>query len=392
LGVAYILEGSVQRYEDNIRIIVQLIDAKNDEHVWTNTYDRKLQDVFAIQSEISRQIANSLNTVLSPGEIEQIEKEPTDNLAAYDLYQRGRYFWHLRSEEDLQKSITYFNRALELDSNYALAYSGLADTYFIITWRGWLPKEEGYEKSRALAEKALSLDPKLSQAYATIGGILKENGKFDDAEKVFKTALELDPGYATGHQYYSELLQAMRRFGEAEKELDLALTYNPLSVTMRFQRSWLKYHQGYYSAALNDIVFINEMEPTASWLPFYCHYHIGHFDKALKDVQRIVSIESSNSIDTLAIRSIYSAYGMDGVLRWLIDYHSDRAQPEHLIIARNYMLLEEPDKAIDWLEHGFDNQDRWVTSVIHYSNDFKPLHGRPRYMALLEKMKQAEQQ
>lgn len=171
LGVNYIIEGSIQRHKEDVSIRVQVIRAKNEDHIWANEYNGKWEDIFSIQDKIALKIANELKTVLSPEEIEQIEKQPTVNPEAYNLYLKGRNYWHQRTEEDLKQSIFYFNQAIELDSNYALAYAGLADSYFIMAWWGWYPLKDGYSQAKELAQKALSINPDIAEAHATLGGI-----------------------------------------------------------------------------------------------------------------------------------------------------------------------------------------------------------------------------
>jgi TolB-like protein len=159
LGVSYIIEGSVQKFGKRVKIIIQLNDY-NGIHVWSESFDRELDDIFNLQSEIAQLVASNLETVLSPQEIEQIEKRYTDNPEAYDLYLQGRFYHRLRTKESFQKSLEYHNKALELDSNYCLAYAGLADVYVSSTWFGNFTRDEGIPKSRAYALKALSIDKK----------------------------------------------------------------------------------------------------------------------------------------------------------------------------------------------------------------------------------------
>ena len=170
--MAFLLEGGVQTYEGKVRINAQLIDAVKDKHVWSENYDRELADIFAIQSEIAQKIASQLKAVLTPQEIEQIDKQRTDNLEAYNSYLMGRYFWNKRTEQSLKKSVEYFEQALATDPEYALAHAGLADAYLILTWMGMVTKGwKDYLWPKNMPLKALEIDPNLAEAHATLGTI-----------------------------------------------------------------------------------------------------------------------------------------------------------------------------------------------------------------------------
>ena len=233
LKVNYIIESSIQKYKDSVMIFVQLIDAKKDKQIWSKRFKKEFKNIFTIESEIATQIATELKITLSPSEIQKIETKPTDNIEAYTLYLRGRFFWHQRTKKDIINSIYYFNKALELDSSYALAYSGLADAYFIMAWWGFIPKNIGFDKGKEFAKKSLSINNNLGEAHATLGGIITwQEWNWKEAEKELKQAISLNPNNATIHQYYSELLNILGRNKEAREQINLALELNPYSVIM----------------------------------------------------------------------------------------------------------------------------------------------------------------
>src|ERR1044071_7744427 len=214
LGVMNILEGSVQKANDQVRVNVQLVNGLNDAHLWADTYDRKLNDIFAVESEIAKTIADTLQAKLSGSEQQAITTRPTENAEAHQLYLKGRFFWNKRTGNDLKKSIDYFQQAIAIDPNYALGYAGVADAYvFLPGYSGGTP-QESYPKAKAAANKALELDDTLAEAHTTLAlALWYYDYDFARANKEFQRAIELNPNYATGHQQYgNNTLSALGRF------------------------------------------------------------------------------------------------------------------------------------------------------------------------------------
>src|ERR1043166_8357703 len=212
LGVANLLEGSVQKVNDQVRVNVQLIKAATEAHLWAEVYDRKLTDIFAVESEIAKTIAESLQAQLTGSEKSAISKKPTENLEAHELYLKGRYFWNRRNTASLRKAADYFQQAIDLDPDYALAYAGLADVQSILpVYAGTAPKDD-VPKALAAARKAVGLDSNLAEAHTSLGNALVSNGQLKLAEPEFRRALALNPNYATAHQWLAECLFGQGRF------------------------------------------------------------------------------------------------------------------------------------------------------------------------------------
>src|SRR5882724_3371051 len=212
LGVANILEGSVQRTADRVHVNVQLIKAASDAHLWAEAYDRKLTDIFAVESEIAKTIADTLQAKLTGSEQHAISARPTENTAAYQLYLKGRFYWNKRTDENLRTSIEYFNQAVEKDPNYALAYAGIADSYDVLFFYSAvrIAPKEAFPKAKRAALKALAIDNTLAEAHNALAYALFEYyWDFAGAEKEFRRAIELNPNYATARHWYSEYLSAM---------------------------------------------------------------------------------------------------------------------------------------------------------------------------------------
>src|SRR5207237_2285780 len=194
-------EGSVQRVADQVRVNVQLINALTDEHIWADTYDRKLTDIFAVESEIAQAIAQALQATLTGSEKSSIAKKPTENPEAYELYLKGRFFWNKRTGVDLRKAIDYFNQAVAKDPNYALAYVGLADSYLLLPNYGSTSSQEALPPARTATKKALALDDSLAEAHASLGLLATIELDLERAFSELERAVQLKPNYATGHHW-----------------------------------------------------------------------------------------------------------------------------------------------------------------------------------------------
>jgi len=346
LGVATVLEGSIQKEENRIRLSTQLINVADDAHLWSETYDRELKSVFAIQDEISQAIVDVLKIRLLGEDRTAFVKRYTENVDAYNAYAQGRFLWNKRTEEHLMKAIEYFEKAVELDPNYALAYAGLADAYAVLPSNIGTPVEEVLPKAKEDAQKALELDDKLAEAHASLGLALKIEGDFESAEKEYVRAIELNPGYAYAHYWYSLLLGDMDRSEESMKELEIAFELNPLSVVILTNLAsrvgaagdWQKaeelirraieiepkraatyavYGQGLRAIGRRDgaiEVYTQAVQADSSYLSAYnelayLHSYAGDFDKAMAFANRYVELapEEANPYDTRG--DIYAHYG-----------------------------------------------------------------------------------
>jgi TolB-like protein/Tfp pilus assembly protein PilF len=384
LNVNFILEGSYRQFGNRLRITTKLIDASIDTHLWTEIYERPFGDIFDIQSDIAKKIASSLGGELSLGKNGMPSRKPTNNLEAYTLYLKGRFFWHQRTEEDLKMSVMYFNEALKLDSTFALAFAGLADAYFIMGYWGWYPRNEGYELSKSLAYKALSIDDQIAEAHATLGALLHYKDKnYFEAERSLKLAIKLNPSYATGHQYYAELLLViLNRKEEARKETDLALIYNPLSIVIHTISGWVFYEEKKFEEAIEEGKLIRKLDINTTlggWFIIYSNLHLRKYEEA---VQEIIHYDK---LDSASIVKVYKEEGILGALRYSIDYHSSKKHPNHLHLAYLNMFLKNEEEAISCLEIAYDENNPRIY-CIKSSHDFQHLRLHPRFIALLSKL------
>jgi len=268
LGVTHILEGSVQKAGDAVRVNVQLIHAATDAHLWAETYDRKLTDIFAVESEIARTVAEMLQAKLTGSAAHVLAARPTENPEAYQLYLKGRYFWNRRNEESMKEAISYFQKAIALDPSYGLAYAGLADAHALMPVYGRNPPKEDIHRSLAAARHAVELDDTLAEAHTALANALVDDLQFAAADREFARAIALNPSYATAHQWFGESLQAQGRFQESFAEIKKAHDLDPLSLIINCVLGSSLSLAGHHDEAVLQLHRTLEMDPNFSVAQF----------------------------------------------------------------------------------------------------------------------------
>ena len=313
LGVAYILEGSVQKAGDAVRVNVQLIKAVSDAHLWADTFDRKLTDIFAVESEIAKTIADTLQAKLSSSAEHVLASRPTDNPEAHELYLKGRYFWNRRTGPNLQRAVGYFEQAIEKDPKYALAYSGLADCHVLLPVYpelGSYPRDE-MPKALAAAHKAVDLDDSLAEAHTSLARALASDLQLAAAMSEFKRAIELNPSYATAHQWFGECLQSQDRVAEGLAELTRAREVDPLSLVNNALVGFALDTVGKSNEAIAQLRRTIEMDPS------FANTH-GMLGNVLENQgqwkEAVVEYEKSHSLgaDPIAAAQLARAYFLVG--------------------------------------------------------------------------------
>jgi tetratricopeptide (TPR) repeat protein len=391
LNVNYIIEGTVQKQEDKMRISVQLIRAVNENHIWSDIYDREWKDIFDVQSDIAQRIAKALKTMLSPEERENIEKYNTQNPEAYNLYLKGRFYWSQRTKEGLNKSVEYFNKAIEIDPDYALAYAGLADAYNIQVYWGWLPVEEGFAKAKEMALKALEMDNNLSEAHTVLGSLYHyKEWKWKEALKELELAVQLDPNYVTAHHYYSEVLFITGQRIEARKQINIAMELDPFFPILHSVSVWFYYCDGEFKNAIDECNVLQKLDPEYGnghpyWRKFYIYIRQDEQDKAIEELQKAMQMDTLLSKEVNLAKEVYNKSGIEGILAWLIKSEIQNPSPNSLKLADWYAMLDQRKEALNWLEKAFKER---IPQVVDISIDpiYNNLRSEPRFIELINKM------
>jgi TolB-like protein/Tfp pilus assembly protein PilF len=393
LGVMNILEGSVQKANDQVRVNVQLINAMTDAHLWADTFDRKLTDIFAVESEISKTIAESLQAKLSGAEKSSMAKAPTTNPEAYELYLKGRFFWNKRSGVDLRKAIDYFKQAIAKDPSYALAYAGLADSYMLLPNYdfGGTPVRESIAPAREAITKALELDDSLAEAHASLGLLDTVELRLERAVKDFHRAIELNPNYATAHHWLMLGELSLGRFDQAIAEAKRALELDPLSIIINADVSWLYACAHQFDEAEKRVRKTLEIDPRF----FLAHYYLGgtlqlrgHLKAAIPEFQKAVELNN----DAYSIAMLGQAYARNGqkdeaqkILARLTEEAKSRYVSPYAW-ALLYTGFGDKKRAIDELERAYQTGDTNYLFVIKTDPLLDELRSDPRFNALVQKV------
>ena len=397
LGVAAIVEGSVQKSQDEVRVNVQLINASTDAHLWADTYDRKLTDVFAVESEIAKNIADKLQAKLTGQEKHAIAARPTENTEAYQSYLQGRYFWNKRTGPDLLKAIEYFKEAIEKDSNYALAYAGLADSYVLLSGFGAAAPQVSFPPAERAARKALELDETLAEAHTSLGFILAAYDRdFPASMREFERAIALNPNYATAHHWFgNSTLLVLGQFDRAIAEGKRAVELDPLSLIINADLGADYLEARRYDEAIAQLRRTLELDPAfyyARWNLAQAIELTGDLKGALAEYKRTADLTNDPFVLGL-LGQAYAKMGQREKARQILGQLEQMAT-EHYVsdysFALIHLALGEKEKAIDWLERGFREGAGLDLIYIKVDPMLDPLQGEPRFKALVQKVLRPE--
>lgn len=394
LGVETVLEGSVRKSGARVRITAQLVSAQDGFHLWSDTYDRELADIFAVQQEIAREIVDALRIKLPGGETPQAIAQPASDPEAHNLYLKGRYLWNQRTKAGLLQAAEFFRQATDRDPAYAAAHAGLADAYLLLGSYQHLAPAEALPLAKEAAERALGLDDTLAEAHATRGQVLRSQLEWDSEEREYRRAIQLNPSYATAHQWYATMLAAQGRMEEARREILRAAELDPLSHAISVTVGIVLFLAGDYDAAIEQLHKVREMVPdfftVHAWLALACG-HTGRHEEAARASESLRELNEAAAFFTLAY--VHAQTGnREQALEWL-DRAKERGE-RWAAVAVVFAALDEPDRALDCLERAFD-EERWSFFTLHrtfllyikVAPWFEPLHAAPRFHAMLRRMK-----
>jgi pentatricopeptide repeat protein len=392
LDAATLLDGSVRRAGSRVRIVAQLIDADTDQHLWADTYDRELTDIFAIQTDVALQIADALQAELSTEEKHRIRKQQTDDVQAYQLYLMGRHCMVRWTKEGVEQALEYFDQAVARDPEYALAYATIAYAYADMATgvAGSLPPSEAYGRAKTAVSRALELDPGLAEAHA-VSGYLKYISDYDwaGAERQLKKAIELNPNSGEAYDFYGLLLAALERYDEAITMQRRAYEVDPLAHRMDIATTFLR--AGRYDEAVTAVNRVLAVDP---------HFALAHMtlgwgyllkgmaDQGISELERAVALSPESTIYLGQLGQAYARVGRTDeareVLRRMEEMSSRRyVSPYHM--AYVYEGLGEQERAMDFLERAYDERAGGIFG-IKGSFLFRSLRRHPRFQAMLRKM------
>ncbi|TMI50865.1 tetratricopeptide repeat protein [Candidatus Bathyarchaeota archaeon] len=391
LKVGTILEGSVRKAGGRLRITIQLIDVGSESPIWSQKYDRELEDVFKIQTDIAERVAEALKVQLLTENRTLIQQKAPEDIGAYVLYLRGRYHWSRRNKEDLEKAIAYFGEAIEKDPNYALAHAGMADCYTLMGRHLYLPAKEAFSKARDFANRALELNNDLAEAHTSLAAVLFiYDWEWDAAEDQFKRAIQLNPNYATAHYWHSVLLQTTGRLQESVTAAEKAQVLDPLSPVIGMGVVQAYFFSGQYDKAVEECHRYLDMDPSfVVARDFLVHLHVqnGLFEEAAEEAKRLLDVSERKSEAMAHLAYVYAASGKTEEAKKLFeasvaDAEFGYSNPTIFIIVCS--ILGDLDNAYRWAEKARES-GRIALHSLRFSPDLQRFRTDPRYNLLLAK-------
>jgi len=364
LSVGSVLEGSVRKAGNRVRITTQLIHVQSDKHVWSQSYDRDLTDVFAIQGDIANQVAEALKVNLLSKEKAAIDRRPTTNTEAYILYLKGRYYWNERTEEGLKKSESYFKEAARLDPDFALAYSGLADSYNIMLDYAWMAPDKAGPLARENTSKALVIDDSLAEAHASLGLVLQNYyWDFPAAEREYRRAIELKPNYASAHQWYGILLFTSKRFDESYVMIERAYQLDPYSRILGLNLANALYVVGKSREAFERWARVAEFNPD---FPSVFQWRSGayvatsEYVRAIEDAKKFCDLDKNSAFSRLSLAWVYARSGQKDIAERILDevlLEHNRGYLSPSSVGMVFLALGDKAEGYRWLERGLMERD-----------------------------------
>jgi serine/threonine-protein kinase len=392
LKVDKVLEGSVRKAGNRLRITAQLINVEDGYHLWSERYDRQMEDIFAIQDEVTLEIVDKLKIELLGGERERLMKRHTEDQDAYNLYLKGIYFLNKRTGDSLKKSIEYFQEAIKKDPTYALAYSGLADSNSVLGFYGFQAPKEVFPKARAAAQKALEMDDTLAEAQASLGYVnLMHDWDWSAAESWLTRAIELNPGYTVAHNLYAAYLAIMGQFDEAIAEIKRATELDPLSVRLQYELGNYLRWSGRVDEAIEQLQRTLEMDPNSG----LAHGHLGfcyaqkkRHEEAIGAMQKAIELVGKAPPFLAHLAYFYARAGRRDRARKILHELEETSKKRYvssLFIAVILAEFGELDRAFEWVEKAYEEHDTFV-ALFKTWPEFEKLRSDPRGKDFLKKI------
>jgi TolB-like protein/DNA-binding winged helix-turn-helix (wHTH) protein/Tfp pilus assembly protein PilF len=391
LNVEAVIEGSVLRSGDRVRVTVQLIEAATDQHLWAESYERDLRDIISLQRGLAADAARQVSGRVGREARQTVTgARPVDPLA-YEAYIKGRFFWNQRTDEGLRKSVGYFEEALSRDPEYALAHAGLASAYTVLGFNSPLAPHDSYPKARRAALRALELDPSLGEAHTALGAIKhKYDLDWGGAEASYRKALELDPGYATAHQWYAIYLMSRAQFDEALEELRKAQELDPLSLIIRVDRGWVLYAARRYEEAIAELRQAFEMNPRfpGSYFLVLAYAKNRMYDEALAELNRVTGLQGESPVYASLRGYVHALAGRRAEALKVLG-ELNRSAKENPSMPYQFALLHaalgDEAQAVGRLEQIQRERSSWQP-FLSVEPELDGLRAAPRFQALLREI------
>jgi serine/threonine protein kinase/tetratricopeptide (TPR) repeat protein len=392
LNVRAVLTGRMMHSSGSLRIGTELVDVATGSQLWGAQYDRKAGDIFVVQDEISNEILGKLRLQLTRADKKRLTRHHTEDAEAYRLYLKGRHHWNRWTEEGFYKAIEYFQKAVEKDPSYALAYTGLADSYVLLGWNSYLPPKEAFPKGKEAAITALRLDPDLAEVHTSLAALLwLYDWQWEGAETEFKRSLELNPAYPTANHWYAEFVMTMGRHKEAIARMKNGQNLDPLSLIINVAVGWALYHGRRYDEAIEQLRRTVELDPNypvTYWILGLLLRKTSCYELAIAEGAKAVALSSGSPLMRAALASTFGVAGRTQDGRQLLDDLTELAKSKYVapyFVAGIYLGMGEDERAIEYLEECYDEHSHWLI-YLHLDPSMDALRDNPRFQNLLRRI------
>ncbi|MGB8985940.1 MAG: protein kinase [Candidatus Sulfotelmatobacter sp.] len=392
LNVRAVLTGRIMQSGGSLRIGTELVDVATGSQLWGAQYDRKPGDIFTVQDEISYEISEKLRLQLSRAEKQRLTKRHTENAEAYRLYLKGRHHWNRWTEEGFHKAVDYFQQAVEKDPSYALAYTGLADSYVLLGWNSYLPPQEVFPKGKVAAMTALRLDPDLAEAHVPFAALLwLHDWQWEKAETEFKRSLELSPAYPTANHWFAEYVMTMGRHGDAMAKIQDGRELDPLSLIINVAVGWSFYFARRYDEAIEQLRRTAELDPNYSvtyWILGLLLRKIGCCKLAIAEGEKGVKLSSGSPLMCAALAQTLAAAGRTTEAFRMLDDLTNLAKEKYVapyFLAGIHIGLGDSNRAMEYLEKSYEEHSHWLL-YLHIDPSMDGLRDDPHFQDLLRRV------
>ncbi|WWQ29056.1 hypothetical protein RSgd_0254 [Ralstonia solanacearum] len=375
LGVSHVLEGSVRRAGDRVRVAAQLIRVSDETHLWAETYEGSRHDILALQIEVAKAIAREIEIKLTPHEQGRLDRTPAIDAQAHEAYVKGRHFWSKRTEEGMRKSIEYFQVAIGYQPNFAAAYDGVADAYTMLACRGVSPARETFHQAKMAARKALQIEPDLGEAYASLAHVRLHDWDWVDLERDFLRAIELNPGHAIAYYWYAEYLMMAGRAEDAIARVRQSQQMDPLNSVLNSSVAIILYLARRYDQAREELNKALEIDPNH----FLLHFRLGLvyqqqklFHDAIEEMQKAVTLSGRSTEALTGLAQTYAAADMRAAMQQIVDALETESEQHYVHpynMAKVFGSLGDKEQTFGWLEKAYDE----------HSPDFIELRTEPTF-------------